>query len=80
MICVSSPDESVCEMSSMNQCEDREEGGPPSKTTGPGPGPELGPGPESGPGPEPSCVSFKTDWSNDQPINFKGQPAPAVKR
>ena len=66
MICVSSPDESVCEMSSMNQCEDREEGGPPSKTTGPGP--------------EPSCVSFKSDKSKDHLINFKGQPAPAVKR
>ncbi|XP_073351557.1 protein NLRC3-like [Pagrus major] len=43
----------------MNQCEDREEGGPPSKTTGPGPGPGPepgpgpGPGPEAGPGPEP---------------------------
>ena len=72
MICVSSPDESVCEMSSMNQCEDREEGGPPSKTTGPGPGPEHGP--------EPSCVSFKSDWSKDQFIDFKGQQPPAVKR
>uniref|UniRef100_A0A671UIW9 B30.2/SPRY domain-containing protein n=1 Tax=Sparus aurata TaxID=8175 RepID=A0A671UIW9_SPAAU len=61
-------------MSSMNQCEDREEGGPPSKTTGPG----SGPGP--GPGPEPSCVSFKSDWSNDRLIDFKEQPAPAVKR
>uniref|UniRef100_A0A671YZ08 NACHT domain-containing protein n=1 Tax=Sparus aurata TaxID=8175 RepID=A0A671YZ08_SPAAU len=60
----------------MNQCEDREEGGPPSKTTGPGPGPEPGPGP----GPEPSCVSFKSDESNDLFIDFKGQPAPAVKR
>ena len=72
MICVSSPDESVCEMSSMNQCEDREEGGPPSKTTGPGP--------EAGPGPEPSCVSFKSDGSIGRLINFKEQPAPAVKR
>ncbi|KAM8722468.1 protein NLRC3-like [Acanthopagrus schlegelii] len=52
-------------MSSMNQCEDREEGGPPSKTTGPGP--EPGPGP----GPEPSCVSFKSDRSIDKVINFK---------
>ncbi|XP_073351646.1 NACHT, LRR and PYD domains-containing protein 3-like [Pagrus major] len=41
----------------MNQCEDREEGGPPSKTTGPGPGP----GPGAGPEPEPSCVSFRRD-------------------
>ncbi|XP_036946892.1 NLR family CARD domain-containing protein 3-like [Acanthopagrus latus] len=80
MICVSSPDESVCEMSSMNQCEDREEGGPPSKTTGPGPGPGPGPRPGPGPGPEPSCVSFKSDQSEHRPIDFKGQPAPAVKR
>ncbi|XP_073351558.1 NLR family CARD domain-containing protein 3-like [Pagrus major] len=84
MICVSSPDESVCELSSMNQCEDREEGGPPSKTTGPGPGPEPGPepgpGPGPGPGPEPSCVSFKSDRSKGRYINFKGQQPPAVKR
>ncbi|XP_073337233.1 protein NLRC3-like [Pagrus major] len=66
MICVSSPDESVCELSSMNQCEDREEGGPPSKTTGPGP--------------EPSCVSFKSDRSKAHLIHFKGQQPPAVKR
>ncbi|XP_055360348.1 NACHT, LRR and PYD domains-containing protein 12-like isoform X5 [Betta splendens] len=76
-----------CESSSMNQCEDREEGAPPSKTSlcgdhenqnkaqrshqrrgSPGPGP--GPGPEPGP----SCVSFKSDWSNDRFINFKDQP------
>ncbi|XP_036947029.1 early nodulin-20-like [Acanthopagrus latus] len=112
MICVSSPDESVCEMSSMNQCEDREEGGPPSKTPGPGPepgpepscvsikslinffevqlppavkrrpastgpGPEPGPGPGTGPGPgpEPSCVSFKSDWSKDDVMNFKPEPS-----
>uniref|UniRef100_A0A671UE34 NACHT domain-containing protein n=1 Tax=Sparus aurata TaxID=8175 RepID=A0A671UE34_SPAAU len=54
----------------MNQCEDREEGGPPSKTTGPG----------RGPGPEPSCVSLKSDHSKGRPIDFKGQPRPAVKR
>uniref|UniRef100_A0A671UIV7 B30.2/SPRY domain-containing protein n=1 Tax=Sparus aurata TaxID=8175 RepID=A0A671UIV7_SPAAU len=62
----------------MNQCEDREEGGPPSKTTGPGPGPEPGPGPGPelgsgpgpGPGPEPSCVSFKSDKSKDFIVGF----------
>ncbi|XP_061564750.1 NACHT, LRR and PYD domains-containing protein 4E-like [Cololabis saira] len=51
----------------MDQCEDREEGVPPSKTSlcgehesrskaqrnQPGPGPEPGPGPGPGPGPEP---------------------------
>ncbi|KAK9522029.1 hypothetical protein VZT92_018522 [Zoarces viviparus] len=63
----------------MDQCEDREEGVPPSKTSHtkaqsihqgphcPGPGPE--PGPEPGPGP--SCVSMKSDWSMDKPMNFK---------
>ncbi|XP_075933043.1 NLR family CARD domain-containing protein 3-like [Anarhichas minor] len=51
----------------MNQCEDREEGVPPSKTTyvtrkyqG-----------QDCPGPEPSCVSMKSDWSMEQPIAFK---------
>uniref|UniRef100_A0A671YUT7 NACHT domain-containing protein n=1 Tax=Sparus aurata TaxID=8175 RepID=A0A671YUT7_SPAAU len=33
----------------------------------------------TGPGPEPSCVSLKSDWSNEHPIDFKGQPPPAVK-
>ncbi|XP_068573219.1 NLR family CARD domain-containing protein 3-like isoform X2 [Cebidichthys violaceus] len=61
----------------MNQCEDREEGVPLSKTSqtraqrthqgpdcpGPGPEPELGPGP--------SCVSMKSDRSMDLPIKFK---------
>ncbi|XP_073323137.1 protein NLRC3-like [Pagrus major] len=88
----------------MNQCEDREERVPPSKTSlcgeheaqspeeqrpdsagpGPGPGPEpsysAGPGPGPGPGPEPSCVSFKSDWSNDRLIDFKGEQASAAQR
>uniref|UniRef100_UPI0037E8959E protein NLRC3-like n=1 Tax=Semicossyphus pulcher TaxID=241346 RepID=UPI0037E8959E len=60
--------------SAMSQCEDREEGAPPSKTTLPeqqlrpdsaGPGP--GPGPECGP----SCVSFKSDQSKGRLIYFK---------
>ena len=66
MICVSSPDESVCELSSMNKCEHREEGDPHSKTTGPGN--------------EPSCVSFKSNRSKGHYIDFKGQLPPAVKR
>ncbi|XP_070850128.1 NLR family CARD domain-containing protein 3-like [Chaetodon trifascialis] len=51
----------------MNQCEHREEGVRPFKTSlcGPGPGPE--------PGPEPSCVSFRSDRSKDLPISFKQQ-------
>ncbi|GLD71298.1 uncharacterized protein AKAME5_002261900 [Lates japonicus] len=101
--------ESVCEL--MNQCEDREEGVPPSKTTLCGehesqtkaqrrklecsdwcvdytmsfiderhnvdqriygrPGSA-----ESGP----SCVSFKSDRSNDLYIDFKGRQPSAAKR
>uniref|UniRef100_A0A3Q1HM89 Uncharacterized protein n=1 Tax=Anabas testudineus TaxID=64144 RepID=A0A3Q1HM89_ANATE len=70
----------------MDQCEDREEGVPPSKTT-------LCGDHESqtkaqscfsirsqqrsespGPGPEPSCVSLKSDWSKEHPILFKHEP------
>ncbi|XP_068583083.1 NLR family CARD domain-containing protein 3-like [Cebidichthys violaceus] len=67
--------------SAMNQCEDREEGVPPSTTShtkaqrihqGPHcPGPEHGPGPGPGPGPEPSCVSMKSDRSMDVSVVFK---------
>ncbi|XP_073342942.1 protein NLRC3-like [Pagrus major] len=104
MICVSSADDSVCELSSMNQCEDREERVPPSKTSlcveheaqrpdqqrpdsagrgrgrgrGHSAGPRPGPGP--GPGPEPSCVSFKSDWSTDRYIEFKGEQPSAAQR
>ncbi|KAI3363966.1 hypothetical protein L3Q82_001544 [Scortum barcoo] len=67
--------------SAMNQCEDREEGVPPSKTSLCGEHdsqtkaqrPEQlrpdcpGPGPGSGP----SCVSLKSDRSMGQPIYFK---------
>ncbi|XP_051254866.1 NLR family CARD domain-containing protein 3-like isoform X2 [Dicentrarchus labrax] len=59
----------------MSQCEDREEGVPPSKRTQWGPGP--GPGPE--PEPEPSCASFRSDRSNDQLIYLKGKVA-ALKK
>ncbi|XP_038591884.1 NLR family CARD domain-containing protein 3-like [Micropterus salmoides] len=82
MICVSSPGESGCELSSMSQCEDREEGVPPSKSTLCGEhdsqtkaqSPEQQQGPDSagpGPGPEPSCVSFKSDQSMVDIIDFK---------
>ncbi|CAJ1055674.1 NLR family CARD domain-containing protein 3-like [Xyrichtys novacula] len=62
----------------MNQCEDREEGAPPSKTTLWGEHesqtkvqrPERQCRPDS-PGPGPSCVSFKSDWSKDGWIDFK---------
>ncbi|CAJ1056057.1 uncharacterized protein LOC119909422 [Xyrichtys novacula] len=70
--------ESVCGGSAMNQCEDREEGAPPSKTTLWGEHdsqtkaqrPEEQHRPDS-PGPASSCVSFKSDWSMDRSLNFK---------
>ncbi|CAJ1055901.1 protein NLRC3-like [Xyrichtys novacula] len=52
--------------SAMNQCEDREEGAPPSKTTLP----EQQYRPDS-PGPGPSCMSFKSDRSKGRYIDFK---------
>ncbi|XP_054864552.1 NLR family CARD domain-containing protein 3-like [Amphiprion ocellaris] len=75
----------------MDECEDREEGVPPSKSSlcgeqenqskaqrnPPGPGP--GPGHEPGPGPASSCVSLKSDWSKDHPPEFKGEPGPAAE-
>ncbi|XP_029992219.1 uncharacterized protein LOC115420813 isoform X2 [Sphaeramia orbicularis] len=67
----------------MDQCEDRENGAPPPKTTdrtpsGPGPGPDRppkaqrrGPGPGPAPGQGPSCVSMKSTDSKDWFFNFK---------
>ncbi|KAF1380179.1 hypothetical protein PFLUV_G00184080 [Perca fluviatilis] len=65
----------------MSQCEDREEGGPPSKTTlwgehysktkAQSPEKQHRPGPGPGPGPGPSCVSMKSDWSMAEPLVFK---------
>ncbi|KAM9345267.1 protein NLRC3-like isoform 1-T1 [Symphorus nematophorus] len=65
----------------MNPSEVREEGVPPFKTS-------LcweheaqrSAEPEPDPEPEPSCVSFKSDRSNDRLFNFKGQQPSAVKR
>ncbi|XP_038583499.1 NACHT, LRR and PYD domains-containing protein 3-like [Micropterus salmoides] len=72
--------------SAMNQCEDREEGVPPSKSTLCGehdsqtkaqsPEQQQGPdsaGPGPGPGPGSSCVSVKSDRSMEPPLAFKGQ-------
>ncbi|KAL7369642.1 hypothetical protein ABVT39_004647 [Epinephelus coioides] len=95
MMCVSSPDESVCELSSMNRCEDREEGVPPSKTTLCGEHDSqtkaqrihqrpdsAGPGPGPGPGPglEPRCVFLKSDRSNERHIDFKVHQPSAAER
>ncbi|XP_061581990.1 NACHT, LRR and PYD domains-containing protein 3-like [Cololabis saira] len=71
----------------MDQCEDREEGVLPSKTSPRGK-PESrreeerhsGPGPEPEPGPEPSCVSLKSDRSLYFFYDFKDtQCSPSVK-
>ncbi|XP_078101629.1 LOW QUALITY PROTEIN: protein NLRC3-like [Sander vitreus] len=59
--------------------QQRPESPEPGPEAGPGPGPEPGPepgpdpepGPEPEPGPGPSCVSFKSDRSKDDVINFK---------
>ncbi|XP_032426059.1 NLR family CARD domain-containing protein 3-like [Xiphophorus hellerii] len=66
----------------MDQCEDREEGVPPSKTTLCGEdesqskGQRLKPEPE----PEPSCVSFKSDRSKDVITHFKSPGSPPSER
>uniref|UniRef100_UPI0037E70596 NLR family CARD domain-containing protein 3-like n=1 Tax=Semicossyphus pulcher TaxID=241346 RepID=UPI0037E70596 len=60
----------------MDQCEDREEAAPPFKRA-------LceGHGAQSSssdvPGPEPSCMSFKSDCSNERYIHFNRQPSAA---
>ncbi|CAJ1056056.1 NLR family CARD domain-containing protein 3-like [Xyrichtys novacula] len=62
----------------MNQCEDREEGAPPSKTTlwGEHDSQTKAQRPEQqyradSPGPASSCVSLKSDWSMDRSLNLK---------
>ncbi|XP_032364735.1 LOW QUALITY PROTEIN: NLR family CARD domain-containing protein 3-like, partial [Etheostoma spectabile] len=63
----------------MSQCEDREEGAPPSKTTLWGDHDSQTKAQrmqQQKPGPGPSCVSMKSDWSTGRLINFKdGQAA-----
>ncbi|XP_030608462.1 protein NLRC3-like [Archocentrus centrarchus] len=70
----------------MDQCEDREEGVPPSKTTLCGEHesqtkaqrnqPEPGPEPE----PEPSCVSLKSDVSKETVYDFRRCVHPPAER
>ncbi|XP_027881633.1 NLR family CARD domain-containing protein 3-like isoform X3 [Xiphophorus couchianus] len=70
----------------MDQCENREEGVPPSKTTLCGEDESQSKGqrihqrlkPE--PEPEPSCVSFKSDRSKDEIIHFKSPGSPPSER
>ncbi|XP_041825051.1 NACHT, LRR and PYD domains-containing protein 14-like [Melanotaenia boesemani] len=73
----------------MDQCEDREEGAPPSKiprfeehesqSKAQRNQPQPEPKSELGPGPEPSCVSMKSDQSKHHLINFKSDQLPAAK-
>ncbi|XP_055367696.1 NLR family CARD domain-containing protein 3-like isoform X2 [Betta splendens] len=65
-----------CKSSSMNQCEDREEGAPPSKTrrTERKKQAQRSHQGQGCSGPELSCVSFKSDRSKKHLIHFKGQP------
>ncbi|XP_065817492.1 NLR family CARD domain-containing protein 3-like [Labrus bergylta] len=60
----------------MDQCEDTEEGVPPSKTSLCEEHEALRMQEQRPDSPGPSCVSMKSDWSMGRPINFKdGRPA-----
>ncbi|XP_026019139.1 NACHT, LRR and PYD domains-containing protein 3-like [Astatotilapia calliptera] len=60
----------------MDQCEDREEGAPPSKRSRE----SQTKAQRNQPGPPPSCVSLKSDASKSIPDNFKVQPLSAAER
>uniref|UniRef100_A0AAZ1X588 NACHT domain-containing protein n=1 Tax=Oreochromis aureus TaxID=47969 RepID=A0AAZ1X588_OREAU len=64
----------------MDQCEDREEGVPPSKSTLCGEHESQTKAQRNPPGPPPSSVSCKSDASKDEPFNFKVQPVSAAER
>uniref|UniRef100_A0AAZ1XN96 NACHT, LRR and PYD domains-containing protein 12-like n=1 Tax=Oreochromis aureus TaxID=47969 RepID=A0AAZ1XN96_OREAU len=64
----------------MDQCEDREEGVPPSKSTLCGEHESQTKAQRNPPGPPPSSVSLKSDASKDWPITFKVQPVSAAER
>ncbi|XP_025760338.1 NACHT, LRR and PYD domains-containing protein 12 isoform X2 [Oreochromis niloticus] len=64
----------------MDQCEDREEGVPPSKSTLCGEHESQTKAQRNPPGPPPSCVSCKSDASKDAIFNFKVQPVSAAER
>uniref|UniRef100_A0A669F291 NACHT, LRR and PYD domains-containing protein 3 n=1 Tax=Oreochromis niloticus TaxID=8128 RepID=A0A669F291_ORENI len=55
----------------MDQCEDREEGVPPSKTTLCGEHESQTKAQRNQPGPEPSCVSLKSDGSKANILDFQ---------
>ncbi|XP_016533046.1 NACHT, LRR and PYD domains-containing protein 14-like [Poecilia formosa] len=60
----------------MDQCEDREEGDLPSKTTLCGEDESQSKGQRFYYEPEPSCVSFKSSCSKDSPLLFKSCGSP----
>ncbi|CAI5677819.1 unnamed protein product [Oreochromis niloticus] len=64
----------------MDQCEDREEGVPPSKSTLCGEHESQTKAQRNPPGPPPSSVSLQSDWSEDRPIHFKVQQGFAAER
>ncbi|XP_076737396.1 uncharacterized protein LOC112434174 [Maylandia zebra] len=64
----------------MDQCEDREEGVPPSKSTLCGEHESQTKAQRNQPGPPPSFVSLQSDWSAGRLIDFKSQPVSAAER
>ncbi|KAL4009581.1 hypothetical protein ACER0C_003433 [Sarotherodon galilaeus] len=64
----------------MDQCEDREEGVPPSKSTLCGEHESQTKAQRNPPGPPPSSVSLQSDASKDAIIYFKFQPVSAAER
>uniref|UniRef100_A0AAX7UWY6 NACHT domain-containing protein n=1 Tax=Astatotilapia calliptera TaxID=8154 RepID=A0AAX7UWY6_ASTCA len=64
----------------MDQCEDREEGVPPSKSTLCGEHESQTKAQRNQPGPPPSSVSLQSDASKQADITFKDQPPSALER
>uniref|UniRef100_A0A669EZ75 NACHT domain-containing protein n=1 Tax=Oreochromis niloticus TaxID=8128 RepID=A0A669EZ75_ORENI len=64
----------------MDQCEDREEGVPPSKSTLCGEHESQTKAQRNQPGPPPSSVSLQSDASKDEAILFKVQPVSVAER
>ncbi|XP_019210441.2 protein NLRC3-like [Oreochromis niloticus] len=64
----------------MDQCEDREEGVPPSKSTLCGEHESQTKAQRNQPGPPPSSVSCKSDAARNHLIHFKVQPPSAAER
>ncbi|CAI5697404.1 unnamed protein product [Oreochromis niloticus] len=64
----------------MDQCEDREEGVPPSKSTLCGEHESQTKAQRNQPGPPPSSVSLQSDTSNDRDIDFKVQQGSPAER